>query len=250
MYAVKKIGIINSGMIKNETDLYEPVKKYLEHQGYKVKAEVAGCDVVGERNRSLIVVELKKQFSVALLVQAVKRQMITDLVYIAIPVPKGKTVPPNYNGMRLLLKRLGIGLLLIHGLEGGGNGEKVEVASYPEEFSGKLNGKRKKAVLQEMNGRITDNNTGGSRSVDKKITLYRQNALQIALLLSIFGESTALQLKNYGTGKKTGSILNNNYYGWFVKIKRGLYSLSPKGINALKNYPELTSYYKDLFYQV
>ena len=233
-------------MIKNETDLYRPVKKYLEHCGYSIQAEVAGCDVVGEKNGSLVIVELKKQLSTALLVQAVKRQSITGLVYVAVPVPEGKTVPPNYNGISLLLKRLRIGLLIIHSSE---NGEKVEEAFHPAEYADYLNRKRKNAVVKEIKGRITDSNIGGSRSADKKITLYRQNAVQIALLLSILGKSTPSQLKSYGTGVKTGSILNKNYYRWFVKIKRGLYSLSPKGQAALTEYPKLVSYYKDLFYE-
>jgi hypothetical protein len=32
-----------------ETDLYLPIKRYLEWQGFTVKAEVKGCDVVAIR---------------------------------------------------------------------------------------------------------------------------------------------------------------------------------------------------------
>ena len=32
-----------------ETDLYPPVKRYLEGQGYTVKGEIDGCDVVAVR---------------------------------------------------------------------------------------------------------------------------------------------------------------------------------------------------------
>jgi len=32
-----------------ETDLYEPVKVFLEKQGYEVKAEITDCDLVAIR---------------------------------------------------------------------------------------------------------------------------------------------------------------------------------------------------------
>lgn len=47
-----------------ETDLYPPVKAFLEAQGYVVKAEVARCDVVAVRgDEPPVVVELKTRFN-------------------------------------------------------------------------------------------------------------------------------------------------------------------------------------------
>ena len=47
-----------------ETDLYPPVKAFLEAQGYTVKGEVEGCDVVALRgDEPPVVVELKTAFS-------------------------------------------------------------------------------------------------------------------------------------------------------------------------------------------
>lgn len=44
-----------------ETDLYWPIKAFLEDQGYEVKAEVIDCDVVAMRNdEPPLIVELKK----------------------------------------------------------------------------------------------------------------------------------------------------------------------------------------------
>lgn len=43
-----------------ETDLYPPVKRYLEGPGYTVKGEVDDCDVVAvRRGEEPVVVELK-----------------------------------------------------------------------------------------------------------------------------------------------------------------------------------------------
>ena len=50
-----------------EYQLYEPVKAFLEAQGYEVKAEVSGCDVVAVRGKEPpVVVELKMRFNLEL----------------------------------------------------------------------------------------------------------------------------------------------------------------------------------------
>ena len=47
-----------------ESDLYAPVKAFLEAQGYEVKGEVTGCDVVATRGgEPPVIVELKLAFS-------------------------------------------------------------------------------------------------------------------------------------------------------------------------------------------
>ena len=72
-----------------ETDLYAPVKRHLELQGYEVKAEVRGCDVVAVRGVEVpLIVELKLGLTLQLLYQAVGRMAISEHVYIAIPRPK------------------------------------------------------------------------------------------------------------------------------------------------------------------
>ena len=72
-----------------ETDLYEPIRAYLEENGYEVHAEVAGCDVTAVKDGDLIVVELKRAVSLKLLTQAVDRQRAADSVYVAVPYPPG-----------------------------------------------------------------------------------------------------------------------------------------------------------------
>ena len=69
-----------------ETDLYPPVKAFLEAQGYAVKSEVEGCDVVAIRGEEPpVIVELKAVFSLALVFQGIARQSVADNVYLAVP---------------------------------------------------------------------------------------------------------------------------------------------------------------------
>ncbi len=67
-----------------ETDLYPPVKAFLEAQGYSVKGEVSDCHVVGVRGgEEPVVVELKTAFTLQLVFQGIQRQTMTDGVYVA-----------------------------------------------------------------------------------------------------------------------------------------------------------------------
>jgi hypothetical protein len=72
----------------NETDLYAPVKKLLEEQGYTVRAEVDRCDLVAVRGgEPPVIVELKQRFALSLVYQGIKRQRITDVVYLTAATP-------------------------------------------------------------------------------------------------------------------------------------------------------------------
>ena len=70
-----------------ESDLYGPVRSYLEGLGYDVKGEVKDCDVAAVRDGELIVVELKRGFTLELVFQAMDRQRVADGVYVAVPLP-------------------------------------------------------------------------------------------------------------------------------------------------------------------
>ena len=96
-----------------ESDLYLPIKQYLETQGYEVKGEVRGCDVVAIRGEeSPVVVELKLSLNLNLILQAVDRISLTPKVYIAVPknTPLLKT---RKKAVLKLLKMLGLGLIVV-----------------------------------------------------------------------------------------------------------------------------------------
>src|SRR3989442_9309940 len=74
-----------------ESDLYPAVKAFVEGQGYSVKAEVRGCDVVATRgDEPPVIVELKLSFSLTLLLQGIDRLALTDRVYLAVTRPRGR----------------------------------------------------------------------------------------------------------------------------------------------------------------
>jgi hypothetical protein len=78
--------------MSSEADLYAPVKRFLERQGYDVKGEVRGCDLVARRGEEpLVIVELKLRFNLALVLQGVERLALSDAVYLAVPRRVGTT---------------------------------------------------------------------------------------------------------------------------------------------------------------
>ncbi|HBN82321.1 MAG TPA: hypothetical protein DDZ89_00600, partial [Clostridiales bacterium] len=97
-----------------ETELYKPVKELFEKMGYTVNGEVTDMDVTAVRGDELIVVEMKTGFNVTLLLQAVKRQKITEQVYVAIPRPTyKKRFSQDFKDKEYLIRRLSLGLILV-----------------------------------------------------------------------------------------------------------------------------------------
>lgn len=222
--------------MQRETDLYPPVKRYLESLGYVVKGEVKGCDVVAARGDELVVVELKRHFSTAVLIQAVDRQAITDAVYIAVPRQKGGGMRGRWKGVRRLLRRLELGLLLVSDEPGT---VPVTVALHPAPCPRRRRNRDRQALLREFRERTGDQNVGGSRAVPI-ITAYRERAVRIAYFLDAAGEPlTPRQLRALGTGADTTEILYRNVYGWFERVRRGVYTLTDVGRDALPEYRHL-----------
>ena len=223
-----------------ESDLYPPVKNYLENQGYKVNSEVKHCDVTATKDGELVVVELKTRFNATLLIQAADRQRAADAVYIALPHPRDIAVVKHWKGMCHLLKRLEIGLILIHFLK---SGPRVEIAFHPAPYTLRIQRKRRDVIIREIRERSGDYNTGGTGGT-KLVTAYREEAIHIASVLHNYGTLSPAELKRRGTGRRTQSILSKNYYGWFEKVERGLYRLHSAGREALGDYPDITAFFE------
>ncbi|WP_342431678.1 DUF2161 family putative PD-(D/E)XK-type phosphodiesterase [Neobacillus sp. FSL H8-0543] len=228
-----------------EVDLYKPIQTYFSRDGYEVYGEVKDCDLVAVKDEELVVVELKLTLSVDLLIQAAKRQRITDQVYIAIPKPKHRLRSKAWTDKCHLVRRLELGLIIVSFSAGRA---KTEVLFQPTPFnrrksSGQSKVKRK-AIIKEIAGRSADYNVGGSNQT-KIMTAYKENCIQIGCYLEREGPLSPKLLKNMGTGDKTSSILTKNYYGWFERIKRGTYAITEKGQDEIKEYPDLVKYYLD-----
>ncbi len=210
-----------------ETELYLPVKRFLERQGYEVKSEICECDVLAVRGQEPpVIVELKTSFSLQLLLQGIDRQSVTDHVYLAVPEPKQSLS----KDVQRLCKRLGLGLLTV-------NGEWVEAYLDPAPYQPRKYPKRKAALLKEFQRRVGDPNSGGS-SKRPLVTAYRQDALRCVKFLKTSGPSRISDITTHTKVARAPAILRSDVYGWFFKVERGTYALSPKGDDALKTFAD------------
>ena len=176
-----------------ESDLYLPVKRFLESQGYQVKGELGNCDVAAVRgDQELVVVELKLSLNLELILQAVERLSVTSKVYVGVPVWNNSLKRRRRQTVKLL-RMLGLGLLVIdpeverHG---------VDVVLDPGEYRPRRSRRRRELLLGEFVRRVGDPNLGGA-SVRKGImTAYRQRTLEIALFLQTNGPNQGLSRRN------------------------------------------------------
>ncbi|CUX55347.1 hypothetical protein EXN32_20740 [Agrobacterium tumefaciens] len=214
-----------------ETSLYLPIKGFLEKAGYTVKGEVGGCDLVGLSDGDppvVVICELKLSFNLELILQAVDRAAIADEVWIAARVSargKGREADRRY---RDLCRRLGIGML--------GIADTGEVSMIVGSISPmpRTNPKRRSRLMREHRKRRGDPTAGGSTRAPI-MTAYRQQALGCALALSS-GPMRVRQVRS--SIPDAGKILLANVYGWFERLDRGVYGLTPAGCEALQRWPQ------------
>jgi len=210
-----------------EADLYPPVKAYLERQGYEVKGEVGAADVVALRDGDApLIVELKLGFSLALFHQGIARLAVTDHVYLAVARPKGKkALRENLS----LCRRLGLGLMTVRG------DLRVEVHADPGPYRPRKSFRKEARLLRAFERLEGDPNAGGATR-HGIVTGYRQDALKCAAYLATSrAEKGAIIAK--ATGVETATrIMRDNHYGWFEKVEKGVYALTPVGRQGLKDW--------------
>ena len=209
-----------------ESDLYLPLKRFLESQDYSVKGEVQDCDVLAVRGEELpVVVELKLSFNLNLVLQAVERLSLTPKVYIGIPRRCG-TLNRRRRRLIKLLRMLGLGLVVVDpDLETG----SVEVLLDPGEYKPRKSKHRQERLLGEFMKRVGDPNLGGTEKRKGIMTAYRQRALTIAGFLQKNGPTKASHVAQTLREPKARGILYRNVYGWFERVSHGKYELSPRG---------------------
>lgn len=216
-----------------ETELYGPVKLFLEGQGYVVKAEIGPADIVAQRgDEDPLVVELKTGFSLTLFHQAIDRQAITDTVYIAVPQGTGRASYKALKNNISLCRRLGLGLLTVRLKDG-----FVTAHLDPAPYRPRTTKVRKERLLKEFSRRVGDPNTGGStrRSL---MTAYRQDALRCAAILETEGPLKAAIVAKSTDVARARTIMADDHYGWFERVETGIYQLTPKGREALISYKD------------
>lgn len=211
-----------------ETDLYLPLKAFMEGAGYSVKGEVNGCDLVGvlEGEPPVVVVcEMKLSFNLELVMQGVQRAAYSDEVWLAARLSrsgKGREQDPRF---RNLCRRLGFGLITV--AESG----EVEVVVAPFAALPRRDAKRRSRLLDEHRRRVGDPQKGGGRG-KPIMTAYRQDCILCATAL-LAGPQSPKQLK--AVVDRAPSILRSNVYGWFVRESRGIYGLSELGRTSIQS---------------
>lgn len=257
--------------IKNETELYAPVKSYFEQQGYLVRGEVNHCDLVAIRgDEPPVIVELKKSFSVPLLLQGIDRLRLTRQVYVAFELPNKGRAPhgASWPELRKLVQMLGLGMITVqffkrkkpvvliecHPSTAGGVGGATRQASsspvdasaaieYVQPITAQLPRHNKRAaerIVREFKERRADYNVGGSTR-SKLVTSYREKALHLAYLLLLHGPMSPRQLRDLTGNAAAAGLLQKNYYRWFQRVERGIYRVTPLGEEALRTFANVVN---------
>lgn len=257
--------------VASETELYAPVKNFFVRRGYEVKAEVRGCDLVAvhpEETRPTIV-EMKRIFTLPLLLQGIDRQNTGASVWLAVERNRTKRGAHNqrYPDLTALCRRLGLGFLTVTfyktkepvvdvwcepGYVYAAAAKPLAIAEAgaaaapaPSPAEGRP---RKAAVrlLREFEARSGDYNLGGSTR-RKLVTAYRERALQCALALRCHGPSSPMRIREWTGISHAGLILRDNHYGWFERVKKGVYRLTADGEAALREYRDVTDVWASRF---
>lgn len=256
--------------VARETELYAPIKKFFAARGYEVKAEVRGCDLMAVRpdEPEPTIVEMKKIFTLPLLLQGVDRQKTGASVWLAVERNRTKRGAHNqrYPDLTALCRRLGLGFLTVtfyktkepavdvwcepgriaHMSGASTAAHPVQLAAesadeYALAAAPAARRSRKAAarLLREFEARSGDYNVGGSTR-RKLVTAYRERAIQCALALCCDGPSSPSRVRERINSPAAGSMLRDNHYGWFAKVRKGVYRLTPAGADALREYRDVT----------
>ena len=213
-----------------ETDLYEPIRAFLEEEGYQVQAEVKDCDIAAVKDGQLLIVELKKAFNLTLVYQGMERQSLTDQVFVAIPRPKKGAREKAWKDMLKLLKRLELGLLTV-ALDS--PLKTVDVVLEPSDSLAWKNRKKREKLQAELENRQVDGNVGGMTR-RKIMTAFREKSIRLACLLEREGQVSTATLRERGMEEYL-PLLGRNYDKWFGRVEKGVYTLSEKGKEALES---------------
>lgn len=210
-----------------ETDLYLPLKAFLEAAGYSVKGEIHGCDLVGVKEGDpsvLIICEMKLAFNLELVLQGVDRATACDEVWLAARASRYGKGREHDARFRNLCRRLGFGLLTVSA------SEQIEVVVAPFAATPRRDPKRRSRLQDEHRRRVGDPQKGGG-SRRPIMTAYRQDCIICAQAL-LAGSQSPRQLK--ALVERAPAILQRNVYGWFVRESRGVYGLTPLGRSAMQ----------------
>ena len=216
-----------------ESDLYPPVKAYLEARGYAVKGEVGAVDVVAVKpGAPPLLVELKTGFSLPLFHQALDRLAVSDCVYIAVPAKPGKPALRALRANVRLARRLGLGVLTVRLRDG-----HVTAEADPGPYQPRKSPRKAARLLREFDRLRGDPNAGGATR-HGIVTGYRQDALACARVLAERGPLKGALVREATGVPVATTLMARNVYGWFARVDRGVYALTEAGRRGLEDFGE------------
>ena len=211
----------------SESDLYPSVKALFEAQGYEVKGEIGAADVVARRgDEAPVIVELKLRFSLSLFHQAIRRLSVTDLVYIAVPRPSGKTARRALRDNLSMCRRLGLGLITLR------KDGRADVHCDPGPYSPRKSKRKSDRLLREFERMQGDPNAGGATR-HGIVTTYRQDALRCAAHLAENGPSKGAKVAAETGVEQATRLMRDNHYDWFERVDTGVYQITETGREGL-----------------
>lgn len=227
--------------VRKEEELYFPLKAYYEQLGYQVKSEVLHCDLVAMHPDTghTIIVEMKKTFNLALLLQGVERLRLDCDVVLAVERNRKKSGAHNqrFGDLTELCRMLGIGLATVTFYKT--KAPVIDMLCEPGDPPVRGMRRRKQERLhKEFTQRSGDYNVGGSTG-RKLVTAYREKSLRCAYVIQKLNTAAPRQIAQYTHNSQSGLLLRNNYYGWFERVQRGTYKLTAEGEAALTEYEEV-----------
>lgn len=229
--------------VTREEELYNPIKKYYERLGYTVKSEVLHCDLVAVHPElgTTIIVEMKKTFNLALLLQGIERLRINSHVVLAVERNRKKSGAHNqrFGDLTELCRMLGLGFMTVTFYKT--KPPVLDILCEPGELPQRGMRRKKQAqLLTEFRERSGDYNIGGSTG-RKLVTAYREKALRCAYALQGGSPMAPREVAAITGYSRSGTTLRDNYYGWFERVERGKYRLRPEGAAALSEYHDVIS---------
>jgi len=169
-----------------------------------------------------VIVELKRAFGLGFVLQGIDRLAASDRVYLAV----GQW-PKRMKNVRKLCRRLGLGLMVVAGA-------RADIVLDPVPYRPRLDTRKAGRLLGEHQRRVGDPNRGGSTTKVPMMTAYRQEALRCAELLASNGPMKLAALRAAADAPRAATILQQDVYGWFERVERGIYTISPAGRRGLQ----------------
>src|SRR5262249_20882487 len=183
--------------------------------------EICSCDLVairGEEPPLVVIGELKLGFNLELVLQGINRSAACDHVWLAVRMSgrRGRERDPR---VRKLCRLLGFGLL------GVSTRGRVGVRVGPGLWRPGRDARRRSRFVDEHRRRLGDPVLGGTCRAPI-MPASRQQALACAASLS-GGPRCTSEIKT--AIPDAPKILLRNVYGWFFRVQRGQYALTPQG---------------------